>query len=380
MHKHARPKQRERFSDTQPQSASGTPSRFFERELAGEEAPALQSMQALYQRATQLHMRAPWNDLLEEENLVLFRDPISNEQCFCSVLGSLGEVRMLQTYIGESSYFWFRKVHDGRPVTAGDFFAHQRSVFVQYVPLKELEAPDRELLKVMKHPLAKGTVAPVFRAIRPGYHPWFVTENEVRILTTGIEAVLAVCDLMDKDPDHDPWDIADVYPFVTLDEAKDGRQKYNVSEVDAPRAALQILEPPVSDTKRIQTIIDRKLPVKGTLEVDHFYSLSMIGEKHARKACLRIALAIEAKTAFAFPPELGSPEDSTGGILQRVVLGAIEASGTVPARICVRDREFKSLLTPLARALDFEIAIKKSLPALDFAKSEMQAVLGDSEF
>ena len=295
-------------------------------------------------------------------------------------MGALGEVQMVQAYVGASSYFGFRKMHDGRQMTVGDFYANQRSVFVQYVPINELEAQDRELLKAMQHPLARGTVAPIFRTIRPGYHPWFVTENEVRILTTALEAVLAVCDLMDKEPDLDPWDTADVYPLVKLEEAKDGRQKYLVSEVDAPRRALTMPAPPAPDTKRIQTIIDHKLPSKGILEVDHFYTLSMIGEKHARKACLRIALAIEAKTALALPPQLSTPEESTADILQRLVLDAIEASGAIPSKIYVRDREYKSLLAPLARALDFEITVKKSLPALDFAKSEMRAMLGDSEF
>jgi len=95
---------------------------------------------------------------------------------------------------------------------------------------------------------------------------------------------------------------------------------------------------------------------------------------------MRIAFAIEAQTALALPPELGTPEESTGEILQRLILGAIEASGAIPSKIHVRDREFKSLLAPLARALGFEIAVKESLPALDFAKSEMQAMLDDSTF
>jgi hypothetical protein len=377
MHKHTRPKQTALFSD--PPSLSDPPARFFERELAGEQAPSFKSMQALYRRATQVHIRAPWNDL-EEGDLVLVQEPVANEQCFCSVMGALGEMRMVQAYVGASSYFWFREVHDGGQVTAGDFYAYQRSVFVQYVPIKELEAPDRELLKAMQHPLAKGTVAPIFRTIRPGYHPWFVTENEARILTTAMEAVLAVCDLMDKDPDLDPWDTADVYPFVKLEEAKDGRQAYLVSEAEAPRPALTMTAPPDLDTKRIQKIIARRLPVEGTLEVDHFYTLSMIGEKHARKACMRVALAIDAKTGLALPPQVSTPEESTGDILQRLILGAIEASGAIPSKIYVRAREYKSLLAPLARALDFKSAVKKSLPALDFCKSEMQAMLGDPEF
>jgi hypothetical protein len=46
---------------------------------------------------------------------------------------------------------------------------------VHYLPTREIKAPDRKLLNVMRHPLAKGTAAPIFRTIRRGYHPWFIT-------------------------------------------------------------------------------------------------------------------------------------------------------------------------------------------------------------
>jgi hypothetical protein len=370
MHKHARPKQSALFS--------GTPTRFFERELAGEDAPSLESMRTLYDHASRVHKRLPWNDLLEE-NLIVFEEPSLQQQCYCSVMGSLGEMRMIQAYIGPSSYFWFRKVHEGQPVTIADFYAYQHSIFVQFIPIREVDGPDRELLQAMHHPLAKGTVAPVFRTIRPGYYPWFVTENESRILATALECVLSVCDLMDKDPELDLWDLPEIYPLVTLGEAVDRRRKYVVGEVKAPVRSLTMPDPVTPDARRVQAIIDRNLPHGVALEVDHFYTPGMIGEKHARKACVRVALVIEAKTALALAPELGSPDESTGAILQRVILGAIEASGAIPSKIYVRDREYKALLAPIARALGFEIAVKKSLPALDFARNEMQAMMDDAD-
>jgi hypothetical protein len=223
-------------------------------------------------------------------------------------------------------------------------------------------------------------VAPVFRSIRPGYFPWFVTENESQTLAIALQCILSVCDLMDKDPDLDLWDLPDVYPLITLGEANDRGQNYNVGEVDAPRESLTIPEPVSPDGKRVQAIIDRKLPSGLPLEVDHFYAPGMIGEKHARKACVRVALAIEAKSALALAPEVGSPDESTGEILQRVILRAIEASGAIPSKIYVRNREYRSLLAPVARALRFEIAVRKSLPALDFAKSEMETVMDDAGF
>src|SRR5579864_578405 len=177
MHKHARPKQSAPLTNP--------PSRFFERELSGEDAPSLQSMCTLYDHAARIHMRLPWNDL-EEDNLIVFEEPSLKQQCYCSVMGSLGEMHMIQVYIGPSSYFWFRKVHEGQPVSVADFYAYQHSIFVQYLPIREVDSPDLDLLQVMHHPLAKGTVAPVFRTIRPGYYPWFVTENESQILATAL--------------------------------------------------------------------------------------------------------------------------------------------------------------------------------------------------
>jgi hypothetical protein len=130
------------------------------------------------------------------------------------------------------------------------------------------------------------------------------------------------------------------------------------------------------DQRSIQSILDLRYPSAGILEVDHFYSAAMIGAKHERKACLRIALAIDSKSAMAFPPQVGAPEESTGNMLQKVVLEAIEAKGALPVEIHVLSREFKIVLDPLAEILGFRVKVRDSLPALQFARSEMQGLLG----
>jgi hypothetical protein len=107
---------------------------------------------------------------------------------------------------------------------------------------------------------------------------------------------------------------------------------------------------PNLDQHRIQSIFGRGLRSAGTLEVDHFHGAGTIGAKHERKACFRIALAIDSKTGFGFPPEVGAPETS------------------------------KILLAPLAQALGVQVKVRKSLQALEFAKSEMQSMLGDPGF
>src|SRR5579864_7399271 len=175
--------------------AMSCPERFFQKQLAGEEAPSFQTMQALFQQAAATHTVRPW-DQLEEDQLILFQDPASKDLCFCSVMGAMGEASAVQIYIGVQSYFWFMKIHAGEVASMGDFLANQHSVFVHYVWPSEMTPPDRELAKAMGHPLARGTAAPTFRTIRPGYHPWYVTESDARILARGLQAVLVAVDYL----------------------------------------------------------------------------------------------------------------------------------------------------------------------------------------
>jgi hypothetical protein len=353
--------------------AASPPERFFEKELVGDEAPSFQTMRALFSQSAAIHAARPWR-ILEEDQLVLFEE--GSQLCSCSVMGALGEASAVQIYIGAQSYSWFVKMHAGEVISIGDFFANQHSVFVHYVPPGDLTPPDRELVRNMGHPLAKGTQAPLFRTIRPGYHPWFVAENEARILERGLRSVLVVAEYVAQEPAADLWDEEDVYPLVEFTAEHSGRWEYVIEQRAAPREIPTKPKLPDLDHPRIQSILDLRYRSAGILEVDHFYNAAMIGAKHERKACMRIALAIDAKSAMAFPPQVGAPEEATGNMLQQVVLEAIEAKGALPVEIHVLNREFKILLDPLAESLGFRVKVRKSLPALEFARTEMQGMLG----
>lgn len=73
---------------TKPKPPAGSPpERFFEKDLPGEEAPSFETMQALFKHAGAIYTARPWNRL-EEDELVVFKEPASGELCFCSVMGS----------------------------------------------------------------------------------------------------------------------------------------------------------------------------------------------------------------------------------------------------------------------------------------------------
>ena len=94
----------------------------------------------------------PWQ-FLEDQDLVLLKSPLSDETCYCSLLGAPGEVFSLHAYRGDDSYRYFRKMAAGRSISIGEFYASLRGVYVEFVGLSELTQPDRELAQTFEHPL-----------------------------------------------------------------------------------------------------------------------------------------------------------------------------------------------------------------------------------
>src|SRR5712672_2613861 len=184
------------MTDSESNDAAATaraPRQFFHKQLAGEQSLSFETATQLYQLATALLLVQPW-EFLEDQELILVRDTELGDICYCSIMGALGEVFSLHVYAGAESYRSFRRIATGKPIAPGDFFASMRGVCVEFVTAKEQTAPDRELLEASGHPKKRGKRAPIFRAYRPGYHPWYITESEGRLLVSCLSATLAFCD------------------------------------------------------------------------------------------------------------------------------------------------------------------------------------------
>jgi hypothetical protein len=331
----------------------------------------------LYRLSKELLAIQPW-DFFEDQDLILMQDGEAGEICYCSIMGALGEVFSIYVYIGAGSYRFFRRIAAGKPISAGDFFASIRGVSVEFVTAKEQTPPDRELLEAFGHLKKRGMRAPIFRAQRPGYHPWYVTESEARLLVYCLQGALEFCrHAVDMD-DVDYWEDEDVFPFLVSNPTDKSREHFEIRPVKAPEPPVSAPQPTELDETQLSKILHENLPRKGALETDHFFTSAMVGEKNERKACIRFALVSDADSGFAFQPVLGKPADSTGQLLAQALLGAIRDGRCVPREIRVRQKEFKVLLNKLSERLECDVRVTKSLPALDQLKDHFFAMIGDS--
>jgi hypothetical protein len=345
---------------------------FFEHQLKGEEALTLRTAKRLFELANETCARKPWG-IMGDTDLVLVKDPESQEMCYSSVMGALGQVFAVHAYCGMESYRLFKRLASGAPLTAGEFFGTQRSVTMEFLPSDKLPGPDRELARALGHPLKRGTIAPQFRAGRPGYQPWYPTEAEGKVLALCVESVLAFSEDLERKPEAGYWNVEDVYPEVFW--KKDGYFRVE-------NTLVQVTPPPLPELPKLDEVRLAKLskddyPVKGIVEVDEFYSAASVGGKNERKACVRMVMAADAEIRFLYMVHAFEPTRPVGEVLMEAVLQTVEKGRFVPAEVRVNDERKRLLLSLLRERLGFELRAVSELPSLESAKSELLQTLGD---
>jgi len=346
--------------------------RFFEDQLKGEEALTLATAKQLFDLANEACVRKPW-EIMGDTDLVLVKDPESQEMCYCSVMGALGEIFAVHAYRGMESYRLFKKIASGAPLTAGEFFGAQRGVTMEFLPSGMLRGPDRELARVLGHPLKRGTIAPQFRAGRPGYQPWYPTEAEGKVLALCVGSVLAFSEDLERKAAARYWDVEDVYPEVFWKRDGDFRVENTLVRVTpAPLPELAKL-----DEVRLAKLSKGDYPLRGIVEVDEFYSAASLGGKNERKACVRVVMAADAEIRFLYMVQAFEPTRSVGEALMEGVLQTVEKGRFVPAEVRVNDESKRLLLSLLRERLGFELRAVSELPSLEFAKNELLQTLGD---
>jgi len=354
-------------------SASVPYERIFAKELAGETPPSFEAMQRLYGLAFDLYGFHPWR-VLDEDNLIVVRDPVSGEFLYCSVMGALGEVLSMHAYIGTEGLRQFRQIAAGVSDDPAKFLASTHCVYVEFVKRAELLRQDRELLAALGHPQGRGLASPIFRTIRPGYLPWFVTEDETRTLTECIRAVVAFCDAMASEEKPTFWGSADTFPMVTLRDAGEPgchiEMFHAVLPPEPPALAANLPE------ETLLALRGKDFVVGGVMELDLIYSIAAIGKKGERSACAAIAIAVDAKSGMVFPPEVSVSSIPPGDILAAVFVKAIRSTGTIPSEVRVRDKRFVHSLAPLMESCGVVVRLAKRLPAADEARSSLLSFFG----
>lgn len=318
--------------------------------------------------------KQPWNTLLEDE-LFAFDPADGGPRVYGSVLGGGGEVFRLMVYEGDDGYRFFHRLHTGSRIEHTDFYTSANTMYVDYVPARELKPPDKALLRAFGlNPRGAG-LWPMFRAIRRGSVEWYVSEREAVILADCLLIGLVAEGESRTKPDLDLWEDPNKLPLIRVEFQEGERATPHIEMVPAPavRAVPTPLAPPPLDRQRIEQL-KRKASgkVAGAWELDRFTLDSLIGRNNERPRLSAITMAADAASGFIFPPSMTEYADDTGEALYGALLGAIESLGAIPAKLHVGKTTFKDCLAPLTAELGIPVEVKKALPAIAACRRAMK--------
>jgi hypothetical protein len=349
-------------------SVSPRPQRFFVKELGGETPPSFEVMERLYGLASDLFSLRPWR-VLDEDNLIVVPDSVSGELCYCSIMGALGEVFSMHTYIGAEGLRQFRRMEAQEIANPAEFFAFTHCLYVEFVPRAELRRQDRELLAALGHPQGRGLASPIFRTMRPGFLPWFVNEDEARTLTECIHGVIMICAAVASHGNMKFWERADTYPMAIRTEGAEAQ--YHVEMFQSVLPPEPPLAPARLDGETLSALRRQDYPVRGVIELDLTYGGAAIGKKGERSSCAAFAMAVDAENGMILGPDVADCSIPAGDSMAKAFVKAIQSSRVLPREVRVRSQKFKDSLAPLMDSLGVAIRVAGKLPASDEARSYM---------
>jgi hypothetical protein len=163
------------------------------------------------------------------------------------------------------------------------------------------------------------------------------------VLALCVDSVLAFCEHQEEIRGKRYWVHEDVYPEVVWV----NKSRFQVNDVVVHKVAPPEPVPEELDEQSLAALKKQDYAIRGTVEVEHFYTGAPLGKKEERKACLRAGLVVDAEAMFVYSAEVAGPSESDAQIVNRVLLKAIESAKFVPARVLVQDESVRVLLSGL---------------------------------
>lgn len=335
--------------------ASKPPKTYFAGQLAGEKPLAQRTASTLCSLAADICDMEPWLDLSEEQ-LIAVRARPKAEPDFISVLGALGEHRAVHVYPGVAGYSWYQAVLESKEPSRL-MMADCEALELAYPAPLEITDLDMDVIRGCRFGSYRRAFQ--FRSVRRGYAPWYITDDEGKRLAVCLEALMALI----RSPIFEAhgeqmWDDNNAsLPMLTKTKGawSVAPLSVGITRVDVPRLWL--------DEQEVDRL--RRLPKSGAVCVGDSIMPGLAGMENERPTVLNLLVVLDARSGYAYPPDLRQPGEPLAAAGARVLAEAIRTRQAVPDRVLVTDEQFATGLAELAKALGFEIRLKSHVPVLD---------------
>ncbi|MGY0692102.1 plasmid pRiA4b ORF-3 family protein [Virgibacillus sp. FSP13] len=343
--------------------------------LADGKDPEFDLWEDLFLNAKEFHKMKPWN-YMDDSQIFAVVDPISKERLFCSVLGSGGETFGLAVYVGKSGYNAFLDIMDGA-IDDFDVVLNQRSLLVTFEDREELEKEDYQLIKTYNVPFRGRKTWPEFRSFKPGFVPWFIDDEEARMMNIVLEEAIEVCNEI-KAGLEIPNLYEDEQVFAKVPQKADDSYVFEsqILSLEGYGADEESSETPLSvsefDLKRVQKF-NKVIPITVEFSMQHL-SMPVQDEESGRGVFPLFVVAADHDQGLVFYQNLLT-NSSDIGAQQRELINMLSVVEGIPENILM-DRKTAITMLPLIEKAQLPVEVTVQLPVVEEVLEGLEDFIG----
>ncbi len=162
--------------------------------------PTIEQWEKLYEVACNIKKIQPWNALWDTD-IITIKLPNRNEEIFVSTMGRNGECYGIGVYPGyEEMNALSDMMSSMQNNDASDPLFYQNCIMCYFGNRDELTTKERAIIKELGLKFRGADNWIYFRRMKPGYYPWFLTSDEVNLMTEALQNYImaALCVLENK--------------------------------------------------------------------------------------------------------------------------------------------------------------------------------------
>lgn len=350
-----------------------------ERGAAAKAAPpTLEEWRQAYDLAGKIGDLAPWMWMCDTD-IIGFEDPDDGSPRFFGVMGKAGQHIAVAVYHGPEDVF--RVLDLARdPGAVPDSLFETAQVQLSFEDRDCLDAEDRKVIRSLGLKYRGRQAWPCFRSFLPGQYPWHVNRNELRLLTAGLEQVLAVTPRYRDDEDALEGlnrmlmeeDVFLMRRRVTADGATTWHDRMDL--IDRPERVV-VAKVNAGLLKRAA-----RFPVADCrLEIEVRPLIQPVRQRLGQRPfLLYVVLMVESGSGMVIGYDTLRPRptlDAAYGEAAGVLLDALTQQEFRPKEVCVRTEGVAALFRGLCDRLGITLTVTPSIPKAEGAFTAMAKFL-----
>lgn len=346
--------------------------------------PTEKEWKRLYELAAELKELAPWQ-WMDETEIFGVENPETKEIGFVSTMGMAGEHLSIGVYLGAEGLYGFwdfqEEGHQTNPLALFEIPQLQ----ISFEDREAVEKEDRDLHKKLGLKFRGSQSYPIFRSVKPGFLPWFITSDEAQMLICAIEQTLEVAprvrenaEILDDLESDTPNEVV----LTRLAEKQDAKFVW--------RDEMREIPPPDEEEFTIsipQTLLDKlkSFPQQKNfiLETALFLMPSPVAEKGKRPFFPKMLMFADARSGTILDFQLIAPQETDAENyteISRCFFEALKKLAARPQEIRIGSEMLFDLIKDFNQQFNIKLRETDNLPAIEAASNEMFGFLGGSLF